>query len=109
MNKEVIDNIKSKLAGLGYTEFNVWKLMRGHNLWDTIVKPLIINELNKKVSEGIEEQRKEGKPVNKVKVMNDLGIMDSVREYVEHEFYYGDMSSIEIPEPTRKKLDILFR
>lgn len=108
LNKEVIDNIKSKLAGLGYTESNVWKLMRGHNLWDTIVKPLIINELNKKVSEGIEEQRKEGKPVNKVKVMNDLGIMDSVREYVEHEFYYGDMSSIEIPEPTREKLNILF-
>lgn len=108
LNKEVIDNIKSKLAGLGYTEFNVWKLMRGHNLWDTIVKPLIINKLNKKVSEGIEEQRKEGKPVNKVKVMNDLGIMDSVREYVEHEFYYGDMSSIEMPEPTREKLDMLF-
>ena len=108
LNKEVIDNIKSKLAGLGYTEFDVWKLMRGHNLWDTIIKPLIINELNKKVSEGIEEQRKEGKPVNKVKVMNDLGIMDSVREYVEHEFYYGDMSSIEIPEATREKLNILF-
>lgn len=43
-----------------------------------------------------------------VKVMNDLGIMDSVREYVEHEFYYGDMSSIEMPEPTREKLDMLF-
>lgn len=108
MNQEIIDTIKSKLAGLGYTEFNVWKLMRGHNLWDTLIKQLIVNEHDQKVKEGIKEQLKEGKPVNKVKVMNDLGIMSSVREYVEHEFYYGDMSSIEMPKPTRDKLDILF-
>lgn len=108
LNKDIIDTVKSKLAGLGYTESNVWKLMRGHNLWDTLIKPLRVNELNQKVNDGIKEQLKEGKPVAKVKVMNDLGIMDSVRNYVDREFYYGDMSSIEIPEATREKLNILF-
>lgn len=47
-------------------------------------------------------------PVDKVKVMNSLGILDSVRNYVDHEFYYSDMSGIEMPEPTREKLDMLF-
>ena len=108
LNKEIIDTVKSKLARLGYTESNVWKLMRGHNLWNTIIKPLIVDEFNQKVNNGIKQQQVEGKPVDKVKVMNDLGIMDSVREYVEHEFYYGDMSRIEIPKPTKEKLDKLF-
>lgn len=108
INKEIIDTVKSKLAGLGYTESNVWKLMRGHNLWDTIIKPLIVNKFDQKVNDGIKKQLEEGKPINRVKVMNDLGIMCSVREYVEHEFYYGDMSKIEMPKPTREKLDSLF-
>lgn len=108
LNKEIIDSIKSKLARLGYTESDVWKLMRGHNLWDTIIKPLIVNEFNQKVDDGIKKRIAEGKPIDKVKVMNDLGIMNSVRKYVEYEFYYCNMSRIEIPKPTREKLDILF-
>lgn len=108
LNKEIIDTVKSKLAGLGYTESNVWMLMRGHNLWNTIIRPLIIHKLDQKVNDGIKQQQEEGKPVDKIKVMNDLGIMNSVREHVEYEFYYGDMSRIEIPKPTREKLDRLF-
>lgn len=108
LNKEIIDTVKSKLARLGYTKSDVWKLMRGHNLWNTLIKPLIVHEFVQKVNDGIKEQVKGGKPVDKIKVMNDLGIIDSVREHVEHEFYYGDISSIEIPKPTRDKLDILF-
>lgn len=108
MNKEIIDTVKSKLVGLGYTESNVWKLMRGHNLWDTIIKPLIVNKFDQKVSDSIKKQNEEGKPIDKVKAMNDLGIMCPIREYVEHEFYYGDMSKIEMPKPTREKLDSLF-
>lgn len=108
LNKEIIDTIKSKLNGLGYTKSNVWKLMRGHNLWDTLIKPLIVNEINQKVDDAIKEQVKKGEPVDKVKAMNGLGIKSPVREYVERDFYYGDMSKIEIPKPTREKLDILF-
>ena len=108
LNKRSIDATKSKLTELGYTESNVWKLMRGHNLWNTIVKPLIVSEINKKVSEGIQKQLKEGKQIDKVKVMNSMGIMTSVREYVERDFYYGDMSKFDMPKPSREKLDLLF-
>ena len=108
LNKEIIDSVKSKLAGLGYTESNVWKLMRGHNLWDTIIKPVIVNKFNNEVKDRIKKQLEEGKSVNKTEAMNDLGIINSVREHVEHEFYYGDMSGIEMPKSTREKLDRLF-
>lgn len=108
LHKKTMDVMKSKLVGLGFSESNIWRLMRGHNLWNTIVKPLIVEEYNQKVSAGIRERRNEGKTIDKVKVMNELGITGTVREYVEHEFYYGDMSKIEIPKPTRNKLDNLF-
>lgn len=108
LRKDSIDAVKTKLAGLGYSESDVWRLMRGHNLWNTIVKPLIVNDYNRKVKNGIDEQRQEGQSIDKVKVMKALGITETVRDYVEHDFYYGDMSTIEIPKSTRKKLDALF-
>lgn len=100
--------IKKKLVLLGYDQCNTWKVTRGHYLWDMIVKPQIVNNINNKISQGIQEQRKAGKKVNKVQVMKDMGITQSVKEYVDNNFYYGEMTNITISMETRSKLDIMF-
>lgn len=105
-NNEIMDELKLKLTELGYTESNVWKLMRGHNLWNSIIKPLVVKEIRNKVSNRKKELIQEGKSVDRV--MNELGIENSIDEYVEHEFYYGKMHGIDVPKPTREKLDRLF-
>lgn len=103
-----IDKEKNTLYALGYDESNIWKLTRGHNLWNMIVKPQIVNDYKEKKAHNIQLQLEEGKQVDKIKALNDLGIFSSIEEHVEHDFYYGDMSSANVPSQTRAKLDSLF-
>lgn len=107
-HKEDVEQEKQKLKDFGYTSSEIWKLSRGHNLWDMIVKPQIVNDYNNKITQKVQEQRESGVNVDKVKAMNDLGITTSVRDFVHHDFYYGDMSTATVPAPTRAKLDSMF-
>lgn len=107
-HKETVDQIKKEIRQLGYDKHDIWKLTRGHYLWDMIVKPQIVNDINNKINLGIQAQRKEGTPIDKVRVMNDLGITKSVKEHVDYDFYYGDMGNVTVPDKTRSKLDTMF-
>lgn len=100
--------IESKLEQLGYHKQDVWKLTRGHYLWNMIVKPQIVENFNNRVNQGIQAQRQAGNIVDKNQVMNNMGITGSVKNHVEHDFYYGDMSKVNVPEGTRAKLDVMF-
>lgn len=102
------DAIKNKLADMGYEEANLWKLMRGHNLWNTIVKPIEEKLLNKKIKEQVETFSIKEKGCVRNKVMEQLGITCSVKDYIENSFYNKDLHLIQLPNATRDKLNQIF-
>lgn len=102
------DAIKNKLADMGYEEANLWKLMRGHNLWNTIVKPIEEKLLNQKIKEQVETFSIKEKGGARNKVMEQLGITCSVKDYIENSFYNKDLHLIQLPNATRDKLNQIF-
>lgn len=107
--KDDIEQEKQRLIDMGYASSEIWKLSRGHNLWDMIVKPQIVNDYDNRITQKIQEQRESGMKVDKVKAMNGLGITISVRDFVHQEFYYGDMTTVTVPAMTRAKLNEMFQ
>lgn len=61
-----------------------------------------------KINQGIQAQRKAGKTVNRIQVMNSIGITKDVKDYVDDEFYYNGMNNADIPIETRAKLNSMF-
>ena len=106
--KDASDLIKVNIRQSGYGTHDVWKLTRGHYLWDMIVKPQLENDIKNKIDLGVQAQCKAGDPVDRVRVMNDLGITKSIKDHVNDDFYYGDMSNVNVPTETRNKLDAMF-
>lgn len=106
--KEASAQIEKKLNLLGYKKCDIWKVTRGHYLWDMIVKPQIVNDINNKINLGIQAQLKEGKPKDKVQVMNSLGITKKVRDHVDDKFYCDGMNNVNVPMETRSKLNSMF-
>ena len=69
LNSEKIDvqdsaSFQEKFDKMGIADADLWKLMRGHNLWNMIVKPVEEKLLNCKIHEIIQENLKEGNPID---------------------------------------------
>ena len=101
--KEVSAQIKEKLVQLGYNETNIWKVTRGHYLWDMIVKPQCVAGVVNKINQGIQ-----GNPKSVGQVKNSMGITKDVRSYADEWFYNNDMNNINVPTETRAKLNSMF-
>ncbi len=101
--KEVSAQIKEKLVQLGYNETNIWKVTRGHYLWDMIVKPQFVAGVVNKINQGIQ-----GNPKSIGQVKNNMGITKDVRSYADEWFYNNDMNNINVPTETRAKLNSMF-
>lgn len=104
-NMETIGNRLSEMDCAGR---NLWKVMRGHNLWNTIVKPEEERLINERIKEITDQQVAEGNPFDRIAAMNQLGIYTRVKDFVEVEFYNNNLDGISIPAETRSKLDSLF-
>lgn len=104
-NMETIGNRLSEMDCAGR---NLWKVMRGHNLWNTIVKPDEERLINERIKEITDQQVAEGNPFDRIAAMNQLGIYTRVKDFVEVEFYNNNLDGISIPAETRSKLDSLF-
>ena len=100
--------IENKLSEMNCTGQNLWKVMRGHNLWNSIIKPVEVKLINEKIKEITDQQVAEGYPFDRIAAMNKLGIYMSVKDFVEVEFYNNNLDGIIIPAETRSKLDSLF-
>lgn len=100
--------IEAKLSEIGCNGSNIWKVMRGHNLWNTIIKPVEEKLLKGKIKEITDKQMADSNHFDRVAAMNQLGVYTSVREYLEEEFYTGNVDGISIPPETREKLNKLF-
>ena len=101
--KEASAQIKEKLIQLGYNETNIWKVTRGHYLWDMIVKPQFVAGVVNKINQGIQ-----GNPKSIGQVKNSMGITKDVRSYADEWFYNNDMNNINVPTETRAKLNSMF-
>ena len=104
-NMKALENRLSEMACIGQ---NLWKVMRGHNLWNTIVKPVEEKLINERIKEITDRQVAEGKQFDRNAAMNQLGIYTSVKDFVGVEFYHNNLDGISIPSETRLKLDNLF-
>lgn len=102
-HKEASAQIKEKLIQLGYNETNIWKVTRGHYLWDMIVKPQFVAGVVNKINQGIQ-----GNPKSIGQVKNGMGITKDVRSYADEWFYNNDMNNINVPTETRAKLNSMF-
>ena len=102
-HKEVSAQIKEKLVQLGYNETNIWKVTRGHYLWDMILKPQFVAGVVNKINQGIQ-----GNPKSIGQVKNSMGITKDVRSYADEWFYNNDMNNINVPTETRAKLNSMF-
>ena len=100
--------IENKLSEMNCTGQNLWKVMRGHNLWNSIVKPVEERLLNERIKKITDQQVADGYPFDRIAAMNQLGIYMSVKDFVEVEFYNNNLDGILIPAETRSKLDSLF-
>ena len=100
--------IQEKLNEMGVPDADLWKLMRGHNLWNTIVKPVEERKINGKIQKQIDEMMKDGISFNRGKAMNMLGINCSVKEFLENSFYSEELELAPVPEKTRMKLNSIF-
>lgn len=113
VNSEEIDvqdsaSFQEKFDKMGIADADLWKLMRGHNLWNMIVKPVEEKLLNCKIHEIIQENLKEGNPIARHKAMQTLGINCSVKEYLDKSFYYNQLELVSAPRETQNKLNRLF-
>ena len=100
--------LKKNLEQMGYRESDFWKLMRGHNLWNTIVRPVEEMRMKKEIDEKAHTLAKTPDNHNREEAMNVLGIHKSVREHLEHDFYTKDLAQAPAPAGTRAKLDQMF-
>lgn len=105
--KEASEKMKSKLKLLGYGECDIWKVTRGHYLWNMIVKPQIVNDLKSRINLDIQAQLKEGKPLDK-ELKKRVKNSKKVRDHVDDKFYYDGMNNVNVPVETRSKLDLMF-
>ena len=103
-----IETIGNRLSEMDCAGRNLWKVMRGHNLWNTIVKPEEERLLNERIKEITDQQVAEGNPFDRIAAMNQLGIYTRVKDFVEVELYNNNLDGISIPAETRSKLDRLF-
>lgn len=99
--------MKTNLSNLGYKDSDIWKLTRGHYLWNMIVKPQMMKDINRKITQNIQGQVKALGNVSRNQVMKSMGITKSVKDYVDDEFY-GRVKNITLPPETRAKLDKMF-
>lgn len=106
-HNEKIAQIKNNLHERGYSSRDMWKLMRGHNLWNMIVKPMEVKKLSDKISQCVKEAAKKGKP-DKPAIMNSMGVYYPVKQHVERLFYRKDLSSVILPIETQSKLKMMF-
>lgn len=102
------DILEQRLIDMGCDEFNLWKAMRGHNLWNTLVKPNEERLLNAQIKVITDQQIAEGKSFDRNAAMNQLGIYTSVKDYLEGAFYSENLDKVSMPKETRAKLDYLF-
>ena len=100
--------IKERLNRLGYNERDVWKLIRGHNLWETIVRHWIEEDENRKIDHTLHQRRATEIDVTRNQIMREMGILQGVKDYVPHNFYRGNLENITLPKETRSKLDKIF-
>lgn len=101
-------DIENKLSDLGYGGPNLWKVMRGHNLWNTIVMPVERRLINDRIKEFSDRQVAEGNSIDVDTAKAQLGIYTSVHDFVREEFYNSNLDGVAIPAETRSKLDSMF-
>lgn len=107
--EEKITDLKKYIEGKGYSDSSIWKLMRGHNLWNTIVKPVEEKSLKSKINAEVSQQISHGLNANRNTAMQKMGIHDTVSNHLEHQFYFEDLQKVALPSETRRKLDNLFK
>ena len=99
--------MKTNLSNLGYKDSDIWKLTRGHYLWNMIVKPRMVKDINRKITQGIKNQGNASGTVSRCQVMKNMGITKPVKDYVD-DIFYDSVKNITLPQETRAKLNKMF-
>jgi len=112
IKKEEISIIHKNLNNAGYADDQFYVLMRGHDLYEIIIKPWIKNKVNLAINRKIEIFKSTNQNVKiheyKDSLFNELGSYKSVKEAIDSHFYKNKPVPLVLPKQTETKISSLF-
>lgn len=107
-----ISIIHKDLNNAGYTDNQFYALMRGHDLYDCIIKPWIENKINQVINGKIEafKSTHQGVEIQEYRdsLFKELGTHKGVKEAVDFHFYNNKPLPLALPIQTATKISTLF-
>lgn len=106
--------IHKDLNDAGYADDQFYVLMRGHDLYDSIIKPWVKGNVNKTISEKIkifkETHTYQGAEISAYKksLFQELGTHSNLMEAIDFHFYNNKPLPLELPNQTATKISTLF-
>ena len=100
------------LNDAGYTDDQFYVLMRGHDLYDFIIKPWIENKVNQAINGKIEifKSTHNGVEIQKYRdsLFKELGSHKGLKEAIDFYFYNNKPLPLVLPNQTATKISALF-
>lgn len=107
-----ISIIHKDLNNAGYADGQFYVLMRGHDLYDRIIKPWIENKVNQAINGKIEtfKSTHQGVEIQEYRdsLFKELGTHKGVKEAIDSHFYSNKPVPLELPTQTATKISSLF-
>lgn len=107
-----ISIIRKDLNNTGYTDDQFYVLMRGHDLYNCIIKPWIKNKVNQAIKGKIETFKRthHGVEIQEFKnsLFKELGTHKGVKEAIDFHFYSNKPVPPVLPPQTATKISSLF-
>lgn len=107
-----ISIIHKDLNNAGYTDEQFYALMRGHDLYDCIIKPWIKNKINQAINGKIEAFKStyHGVEIQKYRdsLLQEFGTHKNLYEAIDSHFYKNKPVPLVLPKQTETKISSLF-
>ena len=110
--QEDMSIIHKELTTAGYADEQFYVLMRGHDLYDFIIKPWIKNKVSKAINEKIEIFKNTHQGIDiqeyRTRLFQELGTEKGLAEAIDFHFYNNKPLPLVLPTQTAMKISKLF-
>ena len=112
MKQTEMSIIHKDLNDAGYVDDKFYVLMRGHDLYDSIIKRWFKDNINKTISEKIKifKVTHQGAEISEYKksLFQELGTHKNLMEAIDFHFYNNKPLPLALPDQTATKISTLF-
>lgn len=107
-----ISIIHNDLNNAGYTDEQFYALIRGHDLYNSIIQPWIKKKVNQVINKKIAIFKETHKGIEiqeyRNKIFQELGTHKGLKEAIDFYFYNNKPIPLELPSQTVTKISTLF-